>query len=581
MKGKKTTRQTDATRTLIRALLLDLTKTGNPEAIHCLAQFDKGELPLIELIPQNFQDASSFGVALQAVSLLKKFRASGLVTTQSSSARATRAKEEFLASELLCEYANLRLGHYFNSGAQVWDEEYGAILNRARLFISRVLGDFSWDEALPFCGFGPGASVGVKRRQGHAINKIGHERPTVTRACLPLVLAYRQYGLSVFSLSEIPSEGISSASLLNNVEVVSGGRWTTVPKDVSKDRSICIEPLWNVFFQKGIGGWIRSKVRRIGLDWDHSADLNKAAARKGSIDGSLATIDLSAASDTISLALCEYLLPESLYRAVITTRSSTVDLAGRELALHKVSSMGNGFTWELEGLLFLALSWACLPPDQRRIGVDVMTFGDDIVVPGAHAQAVVRTLSFCGFKINRAKSYLSGPYRESCGGDFFDGHDVTPVRVREYLTTVTSRFWFHNQLRRRWDRWVSTRLCTTALYQGAIEATVESIPRKLRLRIPDGIGDSGLIASWDEVAPGTVRRHPNWVEGYRFRSLIEVTIRPTSYDGHAALWAVLWARFKSSVADLEFVRYDGGRKALVIRWQTSRQWPSIAPVSPG
>jgi len=91
--------------------------------------------------------------------------------------------------------------------------------------------------------------------------------------------------------------------------------------------------------------------------------------------------------------------------------------------LQKFSSMGNGFTFELETLIFSHVASVAggLTP-----GVDCFVYGDDIIVPSEKADDVLSALRFCGFTPNRTKTFTSGPFRESCGGDFYGGVAVRP-----------------------------------------------------------------------------------------------------------------------------------------------------------
>lgn len=564
MKKRKMSRQPDPTGDFVAMMLCDLAETGVPEAVEAFRAFLEGRGLYVTLIPDLFDDGDDFYIAHQSVSLLRKYQGN-LVCSAPPATRRARALESFLDSEASCIASSLHLERALFMGGSTGTEDQ-LLMERARSFVHRVLGKFSWDVALKHCAFGPGASVGVKRRQAHAAEKIGHESPTVTGKCRPLLEAYKAW------------DPLCGASISGTTAVVSGSRWDTVPKDSEKDRTICIEPLWNMFFQKGIGGLIRDRLRHRGLNLDTQQFRNKEAARQGSVDGSNATIDLSNASDTVSLKLCEYLLPEDWFEAVCTTRSDFVSVDGRELLLRKVSSMGNGFTFELESLIFLSLAWACAPAGERSVGRDVMAFGDDIVCPTVSAARTVELLNFCGFTVNRSKSYLTGPFRESCGGDYFGGHDVTPIRIKTSLSSIPRRYWLFNQVRRQWNRRCETRLSHFP-FTGLMACVLESIPRHLRLYIPDGIGDVGLVASWDEVAPGTVRRQPNWVEGYSFRRLAMRSGKPGYYEGAGALWHVLWTRYRVPNADLEYASRRPGPERLGISWGTSRQWPHMAAIT--
>jgi hypothetical protein len=63
----------------------------------------------------------------------------------------------------------------------------------------------------------------------------------------------------------------------------------------------------------------------------------------------------------------------------------------------------------------------------------VHVYGDDILIPSTYAIDVVRHLQEYNCKVNVAKSFWTGKFRESCGMDAYDGQEVTPVYLRELL----------------------------------------------------------------------------------------------------------------------------------------------------
>jgi hypothetical protein len=72
----------------------------------------------------------------------------------------------------------------------------------------------------------------------------------------------------------------------------------------------------------------------------------------------------------------------------------------------------------------------------RQLSFPVYVYGDDIIIDSKFTESVVRGLSQIGLLVNLEKTYRSGPFRESCGGDFHFGMDVTPVRVRKIPSSV-------------------------------------------------------------------------------------------------------------------------------------------------
>lgn len=231
-------------------------------------------------------------------------------------------------------------------------------------------------------------------------------------------------------------------------KVVDTNRVAMVPKDSSEHRGIAIEPLLNVYLQLGVDGFIRRRLKKWGIDIDCQA-WNALAAKKGSEDGSLATLDLSSASDTVSLRLMRELLPPAWFSLLCDLRSPKGLLPTREtLRYSKISSMGNGYTFALETLVFSAICFAAA--QESGIGwrrAKPLVYGDDIVVPVALVPRTLAFLKAAGFTVNSSKSFTQGPFRESCGADWYRGHFVRPVFLKEQPRTIPDLFVLHNRLR--------------------------------------------------------------------------------------------------------------------------------------
>jgi hypothetical protein len=104
--------------------------------------------------------------------------------------------------------------------------------------------------------------------------------------------------------------------------------------------------------------------------------------------------------------------------------------------------MGSAVCFPIETLVFLTCVFVGLErslkrPLRRRDLDDyadsVRVYGDDIVVPTHLTNHVIGSLEAYGLKVNRHKSFWTGKFRESCGKEYYAGHDVSIVRVREFL----------------------------------------------------------------------------------------------------------------------------------------------------
>jgi hypothetical protein len=225
---------------------------------------------------------------------------------------------------------------------------------------------------------------------------------------------------------------------------VPGNVLFTVPKKTDIDRCACKEPDINMFLQKGIGGYIRKRLLTKGVNLNDQS-INQRLAREGSITGKLATLDLSAASDSVTRGLVELLLPPLWFTVMDALRCSVTVIDGEEHRNEMFSSMGNGFTFELESLIFWALGKTV--SYFSSISSVVSVYGDDIIVHTDIAHDLVYVLSVFGFTTNPDKSFIDGPFRESCGGHYHNGSDITPFYIREPLSFVSDVILVANQLR--------------------------------------------------------------------------------------------------------------------------------------
>lgn len=229
---------------------------------------------------------------------------------------------------------------------------------------------------------------------------------------------------------------------------VNGSSLTSVPKDSKKNRCICTEPAINMFYQLGAHSVFSQILNRsFRLDIRIQSELNKKAAQKGSIDGSNATIDLSDASDHIHYDLVRQLFPPSAFRVLDLLRSPGFDVGGKYYKFNMISSMGNGFTFALMTYLLVTLLDVFLDANGDRYtpGRDGV-FGDDIILPAHLATEFMLVLSDFGFVVNHDKSYSAGFFRESCGGDFFHGHNVRGIYIKEMNNEAQSYSAFNRLL---------------------------------------------------------------------------------------------------------------------------------------
>lgn len=233
---------------------------------------------------------------------------------------------------------------------------------------------------------------------------------------------------------------------------------TFVPKDCRTDRPIAIGNSLNLFLQLGVNKFITQALKSVGIDLKDQS-RNQAMAQQGSryafLNGlenpaQFSTLDLASASDTISYEIVKLLLPCDWFRLLNDIRHKTGELDGETFVYQKFSAMGNGFTFSLESLIFWAVAKAAILADGAQCKQsDIGIFGDDIIVRAKSAPAVVTALNWAGFLVNNEKSFVTGPFKESCGADYFNGNDVRPFYLKRRIESHEDYYFVCNSLSHR------------------------------------------------------------------------------------------------------------------------------------
>lgn len=287
---------------------------------------------------------------------------------------------------------------------------------------------FALSKVFEFGEFGPGSSRGT--RHTSFIGKISSSKLTATSK--EIIAQWEAYCRTSVRNTLAEHERISR---FGPPVVIPGSKYSTVPKTRTIDRSIATEPSLNMFFQRGLAQCLdRVLMIKTGLNSAVQQTKAKALAKRGSIDGSFGTIDLSSASDTVSLRLVHMLFPPDFCTLIDMYRSKYVEIDGRNEKLYMVATMGCGYTFSLQTMIFTALVLACyevqgikpIYPRGKRLG-NFSVFGDDIIVREDAYDLIVRSLESLGFILNETKSFNTGLFRESCGGDYYNGLNVRGV----------------------------------------------------------------------------------------------------------------------------------------------------------
>lgn len=323
---------------------------------------------------------------------------------------------------------------------------YDRLLNWSREYIRRTIGEFTprkYERILDLSRPGPGIAIGSHdRTRTSSVYKYTHTVPVCYPKTVPIA---RDWFLRNPSL--IGRMAVKQGSRYG-VSVVNHNRTTFVPKSAKTLRTIAVEGSLSVMIQLGVHEFLRELFVRKDVCDLGSQERNQLLAYLASRDSgltSLSTLDLANASNSVSTELIRYLLPESWFHFLDALRAPATLLNGESRDLEMFSSMGNGYTFALETLVFKALSEAV----RHYCGGELTAvYGDDIIVPTNCALLLTELLEHVGFKVNTEKSFYLGPFKESCGADWHNGVSVTPVYVRQGRIRATDAYRILNTLPR-------------------------------------------------------------------------------------------------------------------------------------
>lgn len=220
--------------------------------------------------------------------------------------------------------------------------------------------------------------------------------------------------------------------------LVPGNLVDTVPKNIVTDRTVAMSADINSLFQRAIGVRIQKRLLRWGINLKDQR-LNQRACARAHITRD-ATVDLKNASNTVLLYPIVQSFPNDWVELLLDTREAYGAVLPRKkvnehaysrddwFEYAMLSSMGNGFTFEVETALFFTL---CLCSGAEAWEINV--YGDDIIIPQRCVSLLARLLKVFGLSINIEKSFVDGTFFESCGIYCFHGVDVTPFKIKDLL----------------------------------------------------------------------------------------------------------------------------------------------------
>lgn len=396
-------------------------------------------------------------------------------------------------TELKCRETNQRLYVYVRREIYL---SRAPIIDKVARKISEILGECPKVEDLGF-SFGPGSTTNVSKKYASPLNKLNAEME-----CSPHLVKSAIGRSYLNSMHQIKNHLVNKKTWLFGCLAVLG----MVPKNALTFRTTVTEPGLNMPAQLELGKAIRRALRRYGLDLKYGQERNQYLAQLGSINNEEATVDIENASNTVAIMAVYLALYHSKdwFDMLDAFRSPTISVESEPYCLEMFSSMGNGFTFELETLIFYAISLVTCE-DLGLNCENVSVYGDDIIIPSEAYTSLVENLSFYGFAVNDKKSFCSGPFRESCGKDYFFGTNIRPFYKK--------------------DQWTDARLVRLLNHDAE---NMVLLPRSFRSWLirgmksaiffgPPGFGDGHVVASYYEEHAKVHYQRIHRTERQRFR----------------------------------------------------------------
>ncbi len=513
-----------------------LTTAATPVCMKILKLWEEcqyRELVSLKVRPQDYQTAGAYLTDAQAVAFFKKNAdiEAGIDTRKA-------AWEGWLQGNAQCLVTNKKLRAWCDGASP------DHFMLRIQEFILDVKRQVTWwfggnfsdpDAGFPACftpKFGPGSTVSCRGRTATVADKMSIS-PHCTTRLIDLLKHHPMFEETAWARALLDRRllGYEDGSLSGFVPC-DFSEWTSVPKNALTQRGIGMGVDVSLSYQLATGAWMKSCFRNRGWDLRIQQPIHRELAREGSITRNWSTIDLKNASNTVSIELVNRCVPPLLKEWLNILRETHVRKDGDLFRCELFSSMGNGFTFELESVLFMSVCQVVL----RRLGLphkggtDVFVYGDDLIVPTSAATEVIAALQLCGFEINESKTFVDGPFRESCGGDFWCGEPVRAHELEKFPTTPAEHMALANGLRRAGAVYRDDFLHRDH-FRNAWASVLDCLPSAIReCRGPKDLGD---LVIHD---PDTTRWITRWKHGIRsLRTWSPVTVPRGQRSGGSVL----------------------------------------------
>ncbi|DAD50648.1 TPA_asm: RNA-directed RNA polymerase [ssRNA phage SRR6960799_18] len=392
------------------------------------------------------------------------------------------ALTKFLEGEYRCGVFN-RVFEKRSEGELFFSPSVEAVLHCSARKIDAILGPLPplWETPLRFS---PGGATTKTKKKDSDLRNLIADVAQCSEELLADLPRFAELLETLPHLDRFIPRGEDGSMCIS----VKAGVLNFVRKNAKTERGVTNECPLNKLVQNGYGDIMRDRLKRWGCDLQDDGRQKELAQIGSTIEG-IATLDLTNASGLICLNLVRDQVPSDWLDMMLWCRTADIFISdlGRVKTLESFAGMGNGITFPLESLLFQAIAEAVCESIGLRFPIHSV-YGDDIIISSEAVPLFKEVLDAIGLQINEGKSFVDGPFRESCGADWFDGYDVRPVFIRDNLS-IESLYSLHNQFVRKGE------LDVAGIILNRIPLTHD------KLWGPDLYGDGHLVCEdWHESA---------------------------------------------------------------------------------
>lgn len=497
------------------------TDVGTPRALAVKMLANAGEWAQLQELrmrePLAYKDSEEYWKDCLVTDLLRK------CDLDSGVDREDAAEQTFLLCEQACYSTNVRLTRFLPETLlleETGDERVYQFITEWRKEIKLCLGNLPLFLTPRFSG---GATYADTGKLITIPDKMS-SRPTVYSATRDLLPFWSETSWFRAICEDRPWH--------SDPRTVRGNSFFTVPKDGKTFRGCCKESSLNVSFQLDVGLIMKAKLSsQYGIDLRLDQQYHRLVAKQASVRDDQATIDMSNASDTVCRVLVKLLLPGDWWELLNSLRATHTYFRKNWVRLEKFSSMGNGFTFELETLIFASLCRTLLRLNGDDPGL-VKCYGDDLIVPSNRYREITAALRLFGFQPNMKKTFAEGPFRESCGGDYFRGVPVRAHFIKELPDEPQKWIALANGLRRVARRDAHDVLTTYHRWNIVRRAwfrCLDALPSRIRrCRGPSHLGD---VVIHDDPE--------NWERVNNKKDLLKISLYDDSWETSQFIYAYL------------------------------------------